>query len=67
MIRISKLIDVRFNSIAQRLMVKTTQKLDLSWSAIFSVIVYFKGLGHGLVNNGNAGQDATFFCSFLIS
>ena len=33
-----RLISVYFNSSAQRLMVKTTQKSDLPWSAIFSVI-----------------------------
>ena len=35
-----KLVNVCFNSSTQRLMVKTTQKSDLPWSAIFSVIVY---------------------------
>ena len=37
----SKLINVCFSSGAQRLMVKTTQKSDLPWSTIFSVIVYW--------------------------
>ena len=32
---------VCFASRAQRVMVKATQKSDLPWSAIFSVIVYF--------------------------
>ena len=36
----NKLIDVCFNSSAQRFMVKTAQKLDLSESAIFNIIVY---------------------------
>ena len=35
-----KLFNVCFNSSAQRLMVKTTQKSDIPWSAIFSVIAY---------------------------
>ena len=35
----SELINVCFDSRAQRLMVKTTQKSDLPWSAIFSLIV----------------------------
>ena len=35
-----KLIYFCFNSSAEGFMVKTTQKSDLPWSAIFSVIVY---------------------------
>ena len=35
-----KLIYFCFNSSAQGFMVKTTQKSDLPWSAIFIVIVY---------------------------
>ena len=35
-----KLINVCLNLSAQRLIAKTTQKSDLPWSAIFSVIVY---------------------------
>ena len=34
-------MNVCFDSSAQRLMVKTTQKSDLSWSAIFRAIVYW--------------------------
>ena len=37
----SKLINVCFDSSAQRLMVETTQKSDFSLSAIFCVIVYW--------------------------
>ena len=40
MIRNGKVINDCFNLSAQRLMVKTTQKSDLPWSAIFSLIVY---------------------------
>ena len=36
----SKLLNVYFNWSALRITVKTTQKSDMLWSAIFSVIVY---------------------------
>ena len=44
----NELINVCFDSRAQRLVVKTTQKSDLPWSAIFSVMVLMKIGKHDL-------------------
>ena len=40
-IMLCEVINVYFNSSVQRIMVKTTEKSSRSWSAIFSVIVYW--------------------------
>ena len=40
-IMLCEVINFYFNSSVQRIMVKTTEKSSRSWSAIFSVIVYW--------------------------